>query len=329
MVRGFLAILFVLILGASSALAQSVPSSEAPRVAAEEALLALHFDGPPPPAPPASVSRDELGRTTVRAVRLAEPLRLDGRLDEAVYTTVVPMSDFVQTEPTSGAAATERTDVWLTFDNDNVYVTVRAFESQPERMIVNELRRDSVSIEQNENFSWVFDTFYDRRNGVVFSINPNAGRMDGQINNEGNYSGDWNPVWDLEVARFEGGWVAEAAVPFKSLRFRGGANQLWGFNARRINRWKNEISYLAHVPDGTGLEGLFRVSQAATMVGLEVPGVRNLDVKPFVISDVTSHIGTRRDLSGDFGLDLKYGLTPSMTADFTYRTDFAQVEADE
>jgi hypothetical protein len=285
------------------------------------------------PVPPESVARDAEGRTTVRAVRLTEPLRVDGRLDEQLYNTVTPISDFIQTEPVPDAAATERTDVWLSFDEENVYVSVRAWESQPERMIVNEMRRDSGSILQNENFAFVFDTFADRRNGIVFNINPIGGRMDGQISNEGNYNGDWNPVWDLAVSRFEGGWSAEAALPFKSLRYSSDTSQVWGFNARRINRWKNEISYLARVPNGTGVEGLTRVSSAATMVGLEVPRVRYLDIKPFAISDLTSDASptprVSHDLSGDAGLDVKYGVTRGLTADLTYRTDFAQVEADE
>ncbi len=270
---------------------------------------------------------------TIRAVRLDQPLRVDGRLDDPLYTLAQPTSGFVQTEPSGGAPATERTDVWLSFDRDNVYVTMRAWESEPERMIVNEMRRDGTNITQNENVAFVLDTFHDRRNGIVFNINPIGGRMDGQISNEGNYSGDWNPVWNLAVGRFEGGWVAEAAIPFRSLRFPPGSPQAWGFNARRISRWKNEISYLAPVPNGAGIDGLFRVSIAASLTGIEVPTVRNLDLKPFVISDLTSdNVATPRrhnDLSGGFGLDAKYGVTPSLTADLTYRTDFAQVEADE
>ena len=258
---------------------------------------------------------------------------MDGRLDEQVYATVQPMSEFIQNEPISGAPATERTDVWVTFDEDNVYVTVRAWESRPELMVVNEMRRDSDSIIQNENFGFIFDTFYDRRNGVLFNFNPYGGRMDGQVTNEGSYNGDWNPVWNVVAGRFEGGWTAEAAIPFKSLRYSGSGAQLWGFNARRINRWKNEVSFLTPVPTGEGNDGLFRASDAATLVGLDVPPARSIDVKPFVISDVTTdHLAAPRvtnNLAGDAGLDVKYRLTPGLTADLTYRTDFAQVEADE
>jgi hypothetical protein len=280
------------------------------------------------------VARDEVGRVTVRAIRLTSPLRVDGRLDEPLYREYTPVSDLIQTEPDDGDPATEKTDVWVSFDADNIYVTVRAWESQPDRMIVNEMRRDSTNIYQNENFQFAFDTFYDRRNSVVFQFNPLGGRMDAQVANESQYNGDWNPVWSLEVSRFEGGWTGEAAVPFKSLRYRPGVAQLWGIQLRRINRWKNEVSFLTRVPVGNGMESFLRASSYATLVGLEAPaGARTLDLKPYVVSDVTTDNTTTprvsNDPGGDLGFDAKYTVTQNLTADFTYNTDFAQVEADE
>src|SRR3990172_7333416 len=147
--------------------------------------LPFAYDGPPPPALPATMIRDEQGRTTVRAVRLTAPLRIDGNLEEPIYQSVSPITGFVQTDPQPGEAATEKTEVWIAFDDTNVYVSVRASESQPERMIVNEMRRDSFNIFQNENFAFAFDTFYDRRNSVNFQFNPIGGRMGGQNTNEG------------------------------------------------------------------------------------------------------------------------------------------------
>jgi hypothetical protein len=294
----------------------------------------LEYEGPPAPAAPDTVARDPEGRVTVRAVRLTAPLRVDGRLDEVVYHESTPTTDFIQTEPASGAPATEKTEAWISFDADNIYVTVRAWESAPERMIVNEMRRDSANIVQNENFLFAFDTSFDRRNSVAFQFNPLGGRMDAQITNESQYNGDWNPVWSLAVDRFEGGWTAEAAVPFKSLRYRPGIEQLWGIQLRRINRWKNEVSYLTHVPDGSGSNGFQRASSYATLVGLQAPpSSRTLDLKPYVVSDVTTDArATPRvsnDPGADFGFDAKYTLTQNLTADVTYNTDFAQVEVDE
>ena len=298
------------------------------------AAPALSYAGPQLPPLPDLVARDEQGRTTIRAVWLTAPLRLDGRLDEVIYDALTPISDFIQTEPQEGVPASERTDVWLMFDRDAVYVTLRCWESQPERMVLNEMRRDSFNLLQNEGVAFMFDTFYDRRNAVVFNVTPLGGRMDGQVTNERQYNGDWNPVWDVAVGRFEGGWTVEAAIPFKSLRYSAGQAQLWGFNVRRTNRWKNELSFLTRIPNSLGQRGIFQASMAATVVGLEVPaGSRNLELKPYAIADLTSDLAASprvsNDPSADLGVDLKYGVTQNLTADFTYNTDFAQVEADE
>ena len=296
--------------------------------------IPLTFDGPPVPMPPAVISRDASGRTTIRAQRLATPLRIDGRLDEAVYASVPPISDFIQTEPAEGSPANEKTEVWVFFDDEHVYIVGRCWETHPERIVANEMRRDNFGIVQNDNFAWSFDTFFDKRNGVFFEVNPVGGRVDGQITNESQVNTDWNPVWDLAAGRFDEGWVVEAAVPFKSLRYRPGRAQTWGLQVRRRSRWRNEISYLTPIPATFGARGHFQVSLAATLAGLEPPpGSRNLEIKPYAISDLTSDLtatpAISNELGGDVGVDLKYGVTPNLTADVTVNTDFAQVEADE
>src|SRR4051812_26558990 len=167
------------------------------------------------------MSRDTEGHVPLRAIRLEAPLKIDGKLDEPLYTSDLPISDFVQNEPKSGEPATEKTDVWVSFDRNNVYVSVRAWETHPERIIATEMRRDNNSIFQNDAVAFSFDTFYDRRNGYTFNVNPLGGRMDGQNTNEAaSYNPDWNPVWKVETGKFENGWTVEAEVPFKSLRYR-------------------------------------------------------------------------------------------------------------
>jgi hypothetical protein len=319
---------------ARAAIALLVAALVVPGAADAAQDLPVGFDGPPAPVAPAVIARDAAGRVTLRAVRVMTPINLDGRLDEAVYTTVPPISDFIQQEPQEGSPATEKTDAWLFFDDDRVYLSFRCWESRPERVMANEMRRDDNNVFQNDHIAFVFDTFYDRRNAVEFVINAIGGRMDGQITNERQYSGDWNPIWESEVGRFAQGWTLEVAIPFKSLRYRPGRDQIWGFNARRFNRWKNEWSYLTRIPSALGGMGIFQVSLAATVVGLESPpGSKNLEIKPYAISSLTSDLKatpTRsNDLDGDFGLDLKYGITQNLTADVTFNTDFAQVEADE
>jgi hypothetical protein len=331
-----LSVAFGVVLATTAWAGQNAPSPSVPAVtpgASDD--LPFAFDGPAPPVAPATVTRDEAGRATIRAVRLSSPLRLDGALDEEIYTSVSPISDFIQVEPQEGAPATERTELWVTFDDDHVYVSFRCFESEPDRVVANEMRRDGNSLWQgNDVVGFVFDSFYDRRNAFQFIVNPIGGRMDGQITNERQWNGDWNPVWDAKVGRFDGGWTVEAALPFKSLRFRPGRAQIWGFNAVRANRWKNELSFVTRVPNALGMRGLNQASLAATVVGLEAPsGSRSLEIKPYAISGLTTdRLATpsvSNDVTGDIGFDVKYGVTRNLTADVTYNTDFAQVEADE
>jgi hypothetical protein len=298
-------------------------------------LAAQQPDAGAPQAPvaPEVIVRDG-DRATIRAVRAPAALRIDGRLDEAVYEAVPSMTDFIQQEPRDGEAATERTEVWLLYDDRAVYVVARCWESQPERMVANEMRRDNGNITNNEAFAFTFDTFYDRRNAAIFHVNAVGGRMDGQAVNERQWNPDWNPIWEYAVGRFDGGWIVETAIPFKSLRYRPGRQQVWGFNARRTNRWKNELSYLVPIPRARGLSDITQVSRSATVVGLEAPpGSRNVEIKPYATSHLTTDTTARPTLSNDLrskgGVDAKYGVTQNLTADFTYNTDFAQVEADE
>ena len=293
------------------------------------------IDGPPPPVAPATISRDDAGRATVRAVRLREPLRIDGVLDEGAYEIVPPVSGFLQQLPVEGAPATERTEAWIFFDDDNVYVAARLWDSAPESdWIANEMQRDSFQLIQNDTFSLSFDTFYDRRNGAAFMINPLGGFFDYQITDEGNPNNDWNPIWDSRTGRFDGGWTVEAQIPFKSLRFQPGQSQLWGLQLGRTLRRKNEWTYLTRVPISGG-PGMFRVSAGATLTGMEVPqGNRVLEVKPYAIGGLATDVNALpdpivNDGTGDVGLDVKFGVTENLTADFTYNTDFAQVEVDE
>ena len=295
---------------------------------------AVRLLGPPPPVPPAVLARGPDGGVTARAVRVDEPLRIDGQLDEPVYGRVPAMSDFIQNDPLEGAPASEKTELWILFDRDNVYVVARCWESRPDLIMASEMRRDNTRIVRDDNFAWSFDTFYDRRNAVLFEVSAVGGRIDAQVTNEQQISIDWNPVWEVSVGRFEGGWTMEAALPFKSLRYRGAGPQVWGVQARRVNRWRNESSYLTSLTAAQGMRGHFRASLAATLVGIDAPPASRLfEVKPYVIGDLTTSTATipptANAAGADAGLDVKIGVTQGVTADFTVNPDFAQVEADE
>src|SRR5687767_13351609 len=272
---------------------------------------------------------------TVRAHRALQPLRIDGRLDEEIYRTTTAISDFVQQEPDEFKPATEKTEAWIFFDNDNLYISARNWETHPERRVANEMRRDTSQLRQNDTFGVLLDTFHDRRNGYIFYANAIGGLADSQVTDEGPPNADWNTVWDVRTGEFDGGWTIEIVIPFKSLRYQPGTDQTWGVNLRRVVRWKNEWSYLAQVPRAlTTFRGFLKISSAGTLEGLQVPsGSTNLELKPFALGGVSTDNTVTPIVANDryarVGGDVKYGITQSITADLTVNTDFAQVEVDE
>lgn len=292
------------------------------------------IDGAPAPVAPATLRRDAGGRATVRAVRLDDPLDVDGTLDESIYDTVPSLGGFVQQSPNEGAPATERTEAWVFYDDGNVYVSGRLWDSAPEsEWIANEMQRDSPQLMNNDYFSLVLDPFYDRRNGLGFMANAIGGFFDGEFSEGGRPNNDWNPIWNVRTGRFDGGWTIEMQIPYKSIRFRPGASQIWGLQIGRNIRRKNENVYLNPVPIA-GLRGEMRVSAGGTLVGIEVPaGNRTFEIKPYAIGSLATDVNATPRISnrsdGDFGVDVKYGVTQNLTADFTYNTDFNQVEVDE
>ena len=300
-----------------------------PRVSAQSPLSVV---GPPPPVAPEVITRDDEGRATMRAFRVDTPLTIDGQLDEAVFSRIQPAGGFIQQEPVEGEPATEDTEVWVFFDDTNVYIAARCWDEHPERWVANELQRDG-NITSNESLSVMFDTFYDRRNGFFFQTSPLGALRDQTFIDEGNQNSSWDTVWEVKSGRFEGGWTVEMAIPFKSLRYQESDPQLWGINFRRTVQWKNETSYLTQVPAAYSYWGPFKASVFATLVGMETPEAsKNIEIKPYSVSTLaTDHAATEpfsNDFSPSVGVDLKYGLTRSLTADFTVNTDFAQVEED-
>ena len=301
------------------------------------------IDGPPAPVAPDVITRDG-GQATMRAIRLLAGIEVDGRLDEPVYDAVAPVSDFIQQLPDEGAPATERTDAWVMFDDENFYVAGRCWDSAPPtEWVATEMRRDAFNMLNNDLFGFLIDTFYDRRNALLFYANPLGGFVDQALTNEGNPNRDWNPVWDVRTDRFDGGWTIEMVVPVKALRYRPARDQVWGMQLRRTVMRKNEWAYLTLIPISAagfgGRGGVFRVSAAGTLVGLEAPPAGgHLELKPYAIGGLTTAApesagpagaGMPLERDGKLGVDLKYGITQNLTADFTYNTDFAQVEVDE
>src|SRR5688572_101920 len=250
-----------------------------------------------------------------------------------MYQALSPFTEFVQQDPREGEPASERTELWVAFDDQNIYFAAKNYHSDPDRIIATELRRDSSLIFQNDSVSIVIDTFHDLRNGFKFQTNALGAIQESAVVDEVNVD-SWNTVWEVRSGRYDWGWGFEMAVPFKSIRYPGSGPQVWGINLRRVIKSKNELVYLTPMPRSFGANAIYHMGSAATLVGIETPAQSmNLELKPYGVSSLTtdrtaaSPFSNRRDSNG--GFDFKYGLTRGLILDTTYRTDFAQVEEDQ
>jgi hypothetical protein len=313
----------------SSGAAAQVPREGAPPV---------EIDDPPPPTGGEVINQAGQQGATIRAFRVEQSLEIDGLLDEPFYQRIPAVSELVQAVPVEDGEPSELTEVWFGFDDENVYFSAKVWDGAgPEGWVANEMRRDAAQLRSNDHIAVFFDTYYDRRNALAFSTTAIGGFSDFQITNEGNPNMDWNPVWVTRSALFDGGWSVEMAIPFKSLRYRPGRDQVWGVQIRRSVLRRNEWIFLRALPlsvGAGGTSGTFRVSMYGTLVGIEAPPASlNLEVKPYGIAgtrtDLTATPTVSNDGYADAGLDVKYALTQNLTADLTFNTDFAQVEVDE
>jgi hypothetical protein len=253
---------------------------------------------------------------------------MDGVLDEPAWSRAAIAKDFSQSEPREGQPATEPTEVMVAFDDQYLYIGARKRDSDPTSEIVNDIRKDFREDDQDD-FEVIIDTFRDRRNGYVFIVNPEGGRVDRQIANEGReINSSWDAVWDVKTRRDPNGWTAEFRIPFRTLRFDPGADQSWGINFSRRIRRKNEVTFWAPVPRAYNL---MRVSMAGDVTGLH-PGQsgRDIRIKPYLLNTTLRAVGaTSFDNEINAGVDAKVAVTRGLTLDLTVRPDFAQVEADE
>lgn len=267
------------------------------------------------------------------AVRATGPIKVDGVLEESDWSRAPVADGFVQNEPREGDPASEQTEVRVLFDNQSLYVGVKAFDREPDRILVTDLRKDFAGGIANAGtdtdlFELVLDTFADKRNGYQFVVNPAGARADAQIANEGRETNwSWDGVWTAQTRIGEDGWSAEIAIPFKTLRLANGTSQAWGINFHRRLRRRNEDSYWSPLPR---IFTLSRVSMAGRLEGLQtVRSGKDLRIKPYVLTSYGTSATAASKKDGDGGFDVKYGITTGLTLDVTARTDFAQVEADE
>ena len=187
---------------------------------------------------------DDADRPRVRAIETNEPIRIDGRLTESIWSGPA-LGGFIQAEPREGQPASEETEVWVAYDGDNLYIAAYLHDS--EEPVVNDIRKD-FSESSQDVFQVILDTFRDRRSGYVFQTNPEGARGDRQIANEGReINSSWDAIWHVETQHVADGWTLEMEIPFRALRFEPGSDT-WGINFGRNLRRNNEVSYWAPIP---------------------------------------------------------------------------------
>ena len=257
-----------------------------------------------------------------------ETIVLDGILSEPPWFLAQPAADFIQAEPRQGEPSTQRTEVRVLFDSDNLYFGVICFDSDPDGIVANSLRRDFAPGNE-DTFEILLDTFASSRDGFLFVTNPNGAKRDVQVSNEGRGSNvSWDAIWEVKTHIDESGWSAEILIPIKTLRYGSSPEGTWKVNFGRQIRRNNEITYWSEIPRRYNIT---RVSLAGELAGVnqnEIHPGRNFFVTPYLATNLSERDSeTSSDL--DVGLDLKYGLTSSLTLDGTYNTDFSHVEVDQ
>ena len=269
---------------------------------------------------------------------------IDGNvLNDNIWKSVPSIGPFTQTKPLIGNPSSEETDLKIAFTKDFMFIGVVCYDSSPNTLVVSDSRRDA-NLDNDDSFLFIVDTYNDQQNGFLFGTNSAGMEYDAQIDNEGvgnrtaqrqqggvvgGTNLNWDASWIVKTQIGEYGWSAEFAIPLKSLRFSTGDNKIWGINFQRNISKTNEISYWAPLPLGFNFS-IKRVSLAGKMnkVSLKKPG--NLKLLPYALTQLTN-FSDKKDLKTniDGGADLKYSITPSLTLDLTYNTDFAQAEVDK
>lgn len=268
--------------------------------------------------------------TEVVALRIADKPELDGEITEDFWKEAPPAADFLQRDPHEGAPASEPTEVRIAYTRDAIYFGVTCYDSEPEKIVATELRRDQDPT-KDDSFWIILDTFYDHRNAFLLATNPLGVRYDARITDEGrDINLNWDETWEVAVRRTPTGWTAEIEIPFESLRVKRSDHQVWGIDFQRIIRRKNEFAYWSNYHrDFTFLN----VSQAGRLVGLhEVEGGFRVRIKPYIaprFSNLSENQFPGRDTVLNLGVDIKYRITPSLVADFTIHPDFAQTDVDQ
>ncbi len=262
----------------------------------------------------------------IKALKITEPIKIDGRITETVWQQAMQISNFTQRELNEGQPATERTKAAVLYDSQNIYIGVWCYDSQPDKIRAQGMKRD-FNYYSDDNFKIVIDTYHDQRNGYLFVTNPNAARFDALIQNNGDRVNEaWDGVWNVKTKVTAEGWFAEFVIPFSTLKFSTAKKQVWGVNFERNIRRKREQDLWQGWSRDSNIE---QVSRAGALIGIEgVSNVTLIEFKPYGIAGFETHPEVKTETKLNAGGDLNYLITPSMKVNLTVNTDFAQVESD-
>jgi hypothetical protein len=279
-----------------------------------------------------SVVSDKTSQT-IEAYRLqpGEKFILDGRISEQFWNNVTPVSQFTQQDPIEGGEPTERTEIFIAYDDDNLYIAAFMYDSNPDRIFAFQKRRNE-SLGTDDRFMWILDTFNDGRNAYFFETNPAGLKGDGllTVGQSANLNKAWDGIWDVRTSITGEGWIVEAQIPFRSLEFSPG-NSSWGINFQRtVRRINEEILWSGWRRN----QGLLLPEYAGALTGLEnINQGLGLEVTPFVTGtgrrQWIENQGSTNDLTADVGFDISYNLRPGIKTSLTVNTDFAETEVDQ
>lgn len=269
----------------------------------------------------------------VQVVRITAPPILDGFLNDDVWKSAEPATDFIQRDPDEGTPASEQTEVRILYDDEAMYFGAMMFDSEPDQIVARLSRRDNVI--ETDRVAIFIDSFHDHQNGHEFTFNAAGGKVDILLYDDANKEDkSWDAVWDVRTQILTNGWSAEVRIPFSMLRYRSNISdsteQKWGINFRRRISRKSEQDRWVQVPKSqTGF-----ISHFGHLVGLKnLPSSHRIELLPFVLSKqqwqpAKSDQQRIGKFSGNAGLDFKYSLFNNILLDVTVNPDFGQVEAD-
>lgn len=280
-------------------------------------------------APPGDAGRERRAVVDAQAVSAATPIVIDGRFDEPVWRQAPVIGEFVQREPAEGAAPSERTEARFAFDDDAIYIAVRAFDREPGRITGMLTRRDERS--PSDWLKVAIDSYYDHRTAYEFGVNPAGVKTDRYYFNDGASDDSWDAVWDVQVTRDPEGWRAEFRIPFSQLRFARGGGPVGVAVIRDLPRANETATWPLIARSVNGF-----VSQFGTVSGLEAAAApKRLELMPYTVGEVVraskdgdNPLSRATDPGANLGVDLKYAVTPALTLTATLNPDFGQVEAD-